>query len=332
MTELESERNDEKIEIEQTNAVIVSDAERMEMTDWGIRIRAIIVGAMVGTFFGLAGFAFLTSFHQGMGEVLFLLVPITAGISVALLSRGFNSAVAAGLLATIACLALLIATGKEGALCAVLAFPIIATGLAIGIGIGVLVRRSLIDRTANRPATMGMILLAGPALVFGGDRIERPLLAHSHIEVVQTSVIVNASPERVWSNLLEVDNIRSSKPGLMYIGLPIPLRCTLEGRGVGAKRTCYFNSGYIQETIRAWNPPYRMSLSIDRTHMPGRHWLGFENAEYDLRPDGDSTVLTRTTSISSHLLPRWYWRPFERLGVESEHRYILEDVLVKAAH
>lgn len=300
------------------------------MTDWGIRVKATVIGAAVGTVLGLAGFLFLTSFHQGMGEVLFLLVPITAGISIALVSRGRNSIVAAGLLATFACLGLLIATGKEGSLCAVLALPIILAGLAIGLGIGVLVRRLIIDRTANTTATMGMVLVLGPALVFAGDRIERPLLAHSHTEVVQDSIVVNAPPERVWSNLLQVDNIQSSKPGLMYIGLPIPVRCTLEGHGVGAKRKCCFNSGYIEETVTGWNPPYRMTLSIDRTQMPGRHWLGFESAEYDLKAAGESTVLIRTTTISSHLLPRWYWRPFERLGVESEHRYILQDVMLKA--
>jgi hypothetical protein len=302
------------------------------MTDWRIRLRAILIGGAVGALFGLAGFLFLTSFHQGMGEVLFLLVPVAAGISIALVSRGYDSTAAAGLLATFACLAVLIATGKEGWLCAFLALPIILTGLAIGLGIGVLVRRLLIDRTANPTATMGMVLLVGPVLVFAGDRIERPLLAHSHTEVIQDSIFVNASPERVWSNLLEVDKIRSSKPALMYIGLPVPLRCSLQGRGVGASRTCFFNSGYIEETITAWDPPHRLGLAIDRTHMPGRHWLGFESAEYDLTASGESTVLTRITTISSHLLPRWYWRPFERLGVESEHRYILQDVMLKAGH
>ncbi len=66
--------------------------------------------------------------------------------------------------------------------------------------------------------------------------------------------------------------------------------------------------------------------------MPGRHWLGFENAEYRLQANGHLTLLTRTTTISSHLHPAWYWRRFERLGVESEHDYILQDVVLWAAH
>jgi hypothetical protein len=106
----------------------------------------------------------------------------------------------------------------------------------------------------------------------------------------------------------------------------------MQGQGIGAKRTCYFNVGYIEETVTGWDPPYYLGLSIDRTHMPGRHWLGFENAEYRLQADGSRTFLSRTTTISSHLRPAWYWRGFERLGVESEHDYILRDVVLRAAH
>lgn len=118
----------------------------------------------------------------------------------------------------------------------------------------------------------------------------------------------------------------------MHIGLPVPQRCTMQGRGMGAKRTCYFNVGYIEETVIGWNPPYDLALSIDRTHMPGRHWLSFESAEYLLRANGHMTVLTRITVVSSRLHPAWYWRPFERLGVESEHDYILQDVVLRAGH
>lgn len=112
----------------------------------------------------------------------------------------------------------------------------------------------------------------------------------------------------------------------MHIGLPVPERCEMQGRGVGAKRTCYFDHGSIEETVLEWDPPVRMKLSIDRTNMPGRHWLEFEDAEYDLRAENGGTVLTRNTTIISNLYPAWYWRPLERWGVEDEHQYIFADV------
>jgi hypothetical protein len=301
--------------------------------DWKASLKAAAVGTISGTAIGLTAFFLLTS-HQypSMGAVLFLLVPIAAGFSIVLVARTPNSTIAAALLSVLCSLVLLIALGKEGVLCAILAFPIMIVGLGIGAGIGILVRQFFVDRSKNQTRTTGLLLLVGPTLIFAGQRIERPILQSPRTELIQTTVEVNESPERVWGRILSIDNIHASKPILMYVGLPIPQRCTMQGRGIGAKRTCYFNTGYIEETVTGWNPPYDLALSIDRTHMPGRHWLGFENAEYRLQANGPTTLLTRTTTISSHLHPAWYWRRFERLGVESEHEYILRDVVLQAAH
>jgi len=303
------------------------------VTDWKASFRAAAVGTISGTAIGLIAFFFLTS-HQypSMGANLFLLVPVVAGFSIVLVARKPNSTVAAALLSVVCSLVLLISLGKEGVLCAVLAFPIIVAGLGIGAGIGVLVRKLCVASSANQTTTTGILLLIGPTLIFAGERIERPNLQNPRTEVIQTTVEVNNSPEEVWGQILSIDAVQARKPILMYIGLPIPQRCTIQGHGIGAKRTCYFNVGYIEETVTAWNAPYYLGLSIDRTHMPGRHWLGFERAEYSLQPNGRMTLLTRTTRISSHLYPTWYWRRFERLGVESEHDYILRDVVRRAGH
>ena len=299
------------------------------MKDWKTPLRAAIIGAVTATAFGLAAFFLLTTWHSGMGSALFFFTPVVAGFSIALVADGENSAVAAAMISIAATLGMLIAFGKEGGLCALLALPIIGVALAVGVVLGLVTRKLLFPRTENQTMTMGILLLTGPALIFATNWIERPLLQVPRFEVITTSVKVEESPEHVWNHILTVDNVAASKPFLMHIGLPIPERCSLVGRGVGAKRTCYFNNGYIEETITVWNPPFYVGLNIDRTHMAGRHWLGFESAAYRLQPDGSSTILTRTTTVSSRLLPVWYWRPFERLGVSSEHRYILQDVVLK---
>lgn len=158
------------------------------------------------------------------------------------------------------------------------------------------------------------------------------MLEHPRTEAIQTAIEINNSLEHVWLDILSLDSVDAVKPMLMYVGLPVPQRCTMQGRGIGAKRTCYFNVGYIEETVTVWNPPYHVGFSIDRTHMPGRHWLGFESAEYFLESKGMITVLTRTTTVTSNLAPAWYWQRFERLGVESEYRYILQAIANRAEH
>ena len=303
------------------------------VTDWKALVKPMVVGAATGTAVGLLSFGFLTfAQHPGMGTTLFVLSPIAAGFSIALVARSPHSTTAAALLSVVFSLVLLIVLGKEGGLCAVLALPIIVLAVFIGLGIGALANLFVVDRAKNQTTTTGMLLLLAPVLILAGEKIETPFLLSPRTEVIQTQVEVHDSPERVWPNILSIDNIQASKPFLMYVGLPIPQRCELHGQGVGSKRTCYFDVGFIEETVTGWNPPYYMGLSIDRTHMPGRHWLGFERAEYRLEPRGDMTLLTRQTTVRSYLHPSWYWCRFERLGVESEHIYILRDVVLRAPH
>lgn len=295
---------------------------------WKISVEAMVVGVGVGIGFGLLAYIFLMYRHEGMGETLFILVPVSAGFSIGIMTRRKGEAIATALALT-SPLLLLVLFGAEGTLCALLAFPILLAAIGTGLVIGMAVKALIVDDAKHQTTTMGALLLLGPMMVIGGNRLERPLLEHPRIEVIRDSVTVNAPPDQVWKDILSIDNIQASKPFLMYIGLPIPEKCVLQREGAGARRTCYFNNGYIEETVTGWNPPYSMGLTIDRTHMPGRHWLGFESAEYTLQASGTSTILTRTTTISSHLLPRWYWRPLERLGVESEHKYILQDVAMR---
>lgn len=113
------------------------------MAEYKTSVKATVIAALAGAAIGLLAFFFLTSGqHARMGGVLFLMVPLVAGFSVALVARGFNSVVAAALLSVLCSLVLLIALGKEGVLCAVLAFPIILAGLAAGAAIGLLVREA----------------------------------------------------------------------------------------------------------------------------------------------------------------------------------------------
>ena len=261
-----------------------------------------------------------------MGPVMFLLVPFCAGFAIAMVTRRPNTDWAAMLLATLITLAILVATSLEGLLCAVLAFPILAVGLSAGAGLGHLFRRYVVERLRGQVPGATIILALTPAIILAGHHVEISALNAVRRETVSNSIFLDAAREEVWTNIQSIDSINAPKPLLMHFGLPVPLRCTLERKGVGAKRTCYFETGFIEETITEWDPPYSMRLIINRTNMPGRHWLGFEDAAYELRPEGSGTRLTRTTTISSHLYPIWYWRYFERRGVSSEHEYLLRDL------
>jgi len=284
------------------------------------------VGAVTGILFGLAGFfvAEIPRTHA-MGPVMFLLVPLAAGFAIATVTHGPQRISAAALLATLCSLLLLIATKMETPLCALLALPLLFVGLMLGVWLAYLLQ-SIVGLKGDGGPLKSIVFLAVPLLVLAGHRIELTELVHPRQEAVVSSIWIAAQPDKVWAALQSFDSLKAEKPVLMYIGLPVPIRCSTQGSGPGAKRTCYFDRGYIEETVTAWQPPNMMRLSIDRTNMPGRHWLGFEGAEYDLHQDLGGTLLTRNTTIISNLYPAWYWRGFERWGVASEHRYIFADL------
>lgn len=178
----------------------------------------------------------------------------------------------------------------------------------------------------NNLTLTSLVLLSMPLLILAGHRVEKSTLIHPRLQNITSTITLPAEPNEVWTELQSFDSLSAKKPWLMHVGLPVPMSCVMEGRGVGAKRTCYFDRGYIQETVTEWLPPNLMRLSIDRTNLPGRHWLGFEEASYEVRRDGNETMLTRNTTIISNLYPVWYWRPLETWGVVSEHQYIFADL------
>lgn len=285
-----------------------------------------LVGVLTGVAFGLIGFLLATiPATRFLGATLFYLVPISAGIGIAFTMRGQGSFAAAGLLSILISMFFLIAARREGPLCAVMAFPLVFVALSIGIGIGYFIQKLLGDRRA--PTATTLLLL--PLLITGAHHIERKNENPPRVSAIKTTVFLPAPPNQVWPYIQSVDSISGPKPFLMYIGLPIPQRCVLRGTLVGSKRVCYFDQGFIEETILDWDPPHRMKLSIDRTNLPGRHWLGFEEAEYTLEAVDSGTSVTRTTTITSGLSPSWYWDPLERWGVASEHEYLFQDLKTK---
>jgi hypothetical protein len=291
--------------------------------------KGVIIGLLVGCLFGLGGFFLLNDSSGAMGGVLFLLLPAAAGFAVGLVTERPKIVSASLVIAAVFCLSFLVLGGADGLVCIVMASPLIAGGLALGAVLGFLFRKHVIDKSKTPQTFKSILLLALPLFLLGANRVEQPVRRTPRTETFTTTMIVDAPPEKVWERLKSVDSINAPKPFLLRVGLPVPVSCTLEGEGVGSRRVCYFNTGYIEERVTAWNPPVYMGLEITDSRLPGSRWLGFKEASYELRREGDKTVVTRRTTITSRLYPAWYWRRLEGLGVEAEHQYLFNDVANK---
>jgi uncharacterized protein YndB with AHSA1/START domain len=169
------------------------------------------------------------------------------------------------------------------------------------------------------------------ALVPAARALEGMAPAERRLSTVTTSMVVPAPAAETWEAIKSYDGLRGRRPWLMSVGLPEPTRCTLEREAVGARRTCHFDVGRIEERVVAWEPPRRMELEIEETALPGRRFLTFTRATYELSEGEGGTRVTRTTVLASTLRPAWYFGPLERLGVGAEHEYLLRSVVQRLA-
>ena len=288
-------------------------------------VRAVLVGTAVAVAFGVGGFFLVNDRTGGMGMVLFVLLPFATGFATAMVVEGKKLVTASLLVGAIICTAILLLTRMEGWVCLLMSTPLIAIGLAVGAVIGVVVRE-MFDRSGNRSFMSMLILVAVPFLLMGANKAEEQSRRTPRAETIANKLVVDAPREVVWEQLKTFDQIKGSKGLLMRIGLPVPVSCTMSGEGVGATRTCYFEEGHIAEKVTEWNPPSSMKFEIMEFDVPGRPWLSFQDASYELTQDGARTTITRKTTIVSRLSPVWYWRRMEKIGVETEHEYLFEEV------
>jgi len=288
--------------------------------------KALLIGTAVTLTFGLGGF-FLVQHDEmaAMGVVLFVLLPFATGLATSVVIRGRKIVFASLLMGAVICTGVLIATKMEGWVCLLMSTPLIAIGLALGALVGFLIG-SQIDKQSHPHTITTLLVLTLPLFLMGANSAEKNSLRIPRELTVENRLVVNASPEAAWQQLKSIDRVNGTKGLLMKIGLPVPVSCMMEGEGVGAKRTCYFEEGHIEERVTEWNPPRSMKFEITKFDVPGRPWLSFKDAGYDIVQENGKTVIIRKTTIISRLAPVVYWRPLETIGVETEHEYLFEEL------
>ena len=68
-------------------------------------------------------------------------------------------------------------------------------------------------------------------------------------------------------------------------------------------------------------------MDVIKYELVGRNWLGFKEAIYyfeEIKPN--QCKLTRITTYTSVLRPRFYWKPLEELGIQQEHEYVFNNL------
>ncbi len=291
-------------------------------------VLSLLIAAMGVVAFCVAAFLLVQMLRVPYGQTIFMVVPALAGVIAGLVTPTVRIALFAIAFGFGFCLAMLLYFGLETVVCVMMAMPLIIglafTGALAGRAIRRVGRTGPGGKGSALAIVMGLLLVGCSAMLEGSTSRQAPV--HT-VETVRT-LPVNAAT--AWEALLSFQQITAQKPWLLKLGLPVPQYCTIEGSGVGAVRICHFDRGVIRERVSVWRPPRRLVMEITDVTLPGRDWLRFIDAGYELNSTlAGETRVRRTTRISSVLRPRFYWRPLEALATQAEHEYLFNAVEAK---
>lgn len=296
-----------------------------------LKDRSFRLSIILTFIFFTTGFLFLHYGLSNYGWVFFVLLPVVLGISLgALPSKRF--AIIGLIIATAVFLFGLVTLGLEGYICVIMTLPILLPFLFLGSVITYLAKRyDKIKASEKLP-----VLLLPLFIFLFGSPVEKWVTDEKEkIIQVKSEIILPYSSLQVYNAIKSVDTLVAEKPLLLKIDLPVPQKCILEKEEVGGLRTCYFEGGKIVERITALEKGKLLKMDVIRYELTGRKWLGFKEAIYLFDSVGiNQCKMTRVTTYTSTLRPRFYWEPLEKLGIEQEHEYVFRSLAnnLKALH
>ncbi|MFZ4763804.1 MAG: SRPBCC family protein [Roseimicrobium sp.] len=283
---------------------------------------------------GLVTLAVVVFGHYGFS--LFVLIPAVAGFASAWMC---NMGREWAWRRTIATVSLTLATtgflmlGLEGAVCILMASGLAGILAFLGAAIAWLVSKL----APNQNKVLFLVCLLCPLTMGFEQRFRKqpPLLEQS------TEIVIDAPPDVVWSFVPAFPRIDTAPGGLLGAGLAYPVVSTIQGEGVGARRSCVLSTGEMPEVITRWEPGSALELDVLATppvmvemnplldvHPP--HVEGYftvKRGRFLLVPLSDGRTRVEGTSWFRHdLWPQFYWAPITRGIVKQVHERVLEHI------
>ena len=283
----------------------------------------LLVAAMLTFALCVVGFLLFHLELIGLGFTFFIIVPLCIGYFIGLKLDWSFSLVIALMVGLAAFFFLLITAQLEGMFCVVLLLPIFVPLLLVGILIGYNLRKRLAKKDQSN--TIKITLYPLIVLLFSGS-IEHLFSSKYEDAKVESTIYLSYDASTVYDLIKSVDTLDGERSILMKLGLSVPQKCILEKEEVGAKRTCYFEDGTIEERVTDIKRGEFIKMKVTEYKLPGFKWLKFDDAIYLFTQVDNMTRLTRITTYRSQLKPRFYWEFCERQAIEAQHEYVLNDL------
>jgi uncharacterized membrane protein YhaH (DUF805 family) len=292
----------------------------------------------------IMGLAFVLLSVYGLAEYgwgIFVGVPFFLGLNSVLIygfhrPRPIGKCIGVAIVSVFLAGVVLLAIAVEGLICVMMAAPLAMVFAIFGGLIGyVLQPRDSFSRQSMQVSALVLLLL--PTLI----TLEHSQAPASPLYEVQTSVIINAAPERVWDNVVAFSELPPPDDWMFRTGIAYPLRAEIKGHGAGAVRHCVFSTGAFVEPITVWDssrllkfgvseqPPVMQEWSpyakISPPHL--ENYLVSRQGQFLLTRLSDGrTLLEGTTWYENRFWPGGYWRLWSDFIIHRIHRRVLVHV------
>jgi len=286
---------------------------------------------------------------NGLGSYgwgLFVGLPFCLGLTSVLVygyhqTRSLGSCLVVSLLSIAVVSLALFAFAVEGLICLIMAAPLGIALALFGGFMGYIIQRrdpDIIDPPQIYTThAFAIVLLALPALML----LEHSLHLEPPLRAVRTSIVVNATPEKVWPKLVAFTELPPPRERLFRTGIAYPIRAEIQGHSVGAVRHCVFSTGAFVEPIEVWDEPRLLKFGVTSQppimdemspypHLNPPHlnsYLHSRRGQFLLTPlPGGQTLLEGTTWYQNNFWPGIYWNRWSDYIIGRIHTRVLEHI------
>jgi hypothetical protein len=208
----------------------------------------------------------------------------------------------------------------EGIICLIIVSPLIFCFVMAGAFIG----RGLYKRD-NDTLNVSVVLML--LLVFISDALSK----HNYENEVTDTIIVHATPDKIWKNVVAFKKIQQSNTFWLFkIGMPAPIESTVDGYYKGAGRKCIFSNGYVfDEKISTYQPG--INLTFDIVNQPKdpeiMNHIDIIRGQFILKDNGDgTTTLTGNSWYKLYVFPVWYYDLWAQSITRNVHTRVMEHI------
>jgi hypothetical protein len=285
----------------------------------------------------------LINYLQDYGWSLFVGIPFFLGFGSVLIygyhkRLQYKEALAVALSSILFFNLIIFILAFEGIICLAMGFPIVFFIAWIGANIGYAIHEN------QKSSAMNVFIMPFIVILLLG-------LAEHHDERipptvnVKTEIVINASRQEVWNQLVAFSKIDAPDEILFKVGIAYPTHAEITGTGVGAIRKCNFTTGAFIEPITIWDEPNLLQFSVLQQPPPMIEWSIYQDLEivhldgyfksvkgqFKLEElPGGQTKLQGITWYHHEIWPSFYWKLWSDYILHKIHFRVLAHIKEKA--